>query len=474
MNGLAENGISEKALQRFFREIKKQEIDLHSMVIWRNGERVFLTYGYPFSPESMHRMYSSASILLALAILKAVEENKLSLKDKERKYYKDRLPDEYEKNSGTLTIAQLLCMYTGENFSYNKSVFTILVQIVEKAVLSDYIEYLQQKFFKYMDICIFEDKEMCSFSDPLGLSIRMKDFPKLAELVLNKGVWNDMRLLDVNLTERLGRYQVSTAQPQNSEEIYTDRSYGYGSLLWRNRGGGFRIDGEYGQYSLIFPDLNMAVSIMAFEEDQEIILDLFWKYVYPYIWECKIPEEEKDNEDFASEYKALFDWTRVDSEKNWIEGHTYVLQENPVGLQKLNFRYEDDRIIIAGVQNGEEFSFAAGLKGNYCINAQHLRILESCWNRKHLCKNTDEYYITGEFYKADDFTGKKEIRIFIRNLNHTEYCLFNFRIADDGIRIELDNGAWYCVKKRARIETSTDMTIPIIIYGSEGENDESI
>ena len=91
-----------------------------------------------------------------------------------------------------------------------------------------------------------------------------------------------------------------------------------------------------------------------------------------------------------------------------------------------------------------------------------------------MCKNTDEYYITGEFYKADDFTGKKEIRIFIRNLNHTEYCLFNFRIADDGIRIELDNGAWYCVKKRARIETSTDMTIPIIIYGSEGENDESI
>ena len=181
MNRLIENGISERAVARFLDEAKRLEVDLHSMEIWRNGVQAFALYGYPYTPETMHRMYSSGKMLVALAAMKAIEENKLELTSRVTDYFPGRLPEDLDEKFSGLTVYHMLTMNTGhahdtmwsmradkdwihgffsekperapgEFFFYNNGAPFVLSQVVKEAVKMDYLDYLKQRFFKEMDV----------------------------------------------------------------------------------------------------------------------------------------------------------------------------------------------------------------------------------------------------------------------------------------------------------------------------------
>lgn len=501
MNRLIGNGISEKAMDRFFKAIKKQEIDLHSMEIWRQGEQVFSAYGYPFTPETMHRMYSSGKMLVSLAVMKAVEAGEISLDDKVISYFPGRLPEDMDEKYQQLTVYHMLCMNTGhdhdtmwemrsdpdwihgffkqelacapgELFFYNNGVPYILTQIVKAAVHMDYMEYLDLHFFKAMDVRTEADRTPQGDTDPSGVSIRMGDFPKLARLLLNKGEWEGRALLDPRLAEMMGQYQVSSIQLDKIRNVALDTKYGYGFFLWRNSVGGFRLDGGRGQFGMVFPDLDMTVSFMSFEEDQGLIPELFWKMVYPFLWKKSAPDSERADGFPGKGYEALPDWGRTYHDKRDIDGCTYVLEENEMGLEEIRFDISEKEILFSGSQRGKNFCFKAGLENSCCINDSFPDLPESNWFMDHVSGNQDgRYYIRGEFYLSEDFAAKREIRIFVRNLQRTQYWVWNCRIADGGIRIEVDHGSWYCVRNRGRLELLPHIPDPVMIYGSRKERE---
>lgn len=493
MNNLIENGISPKAVDEFIKEIKNKNIDMHSFNIYRNGKEIFSLYGYPFDGESMHRMYSSGKMLVALAIIKAVDDKLITLNDKVVNFFENELPPDIDSKYQYLNIKHMLTMNTGHRydtmmpmresdnwvkgffsqplnempgtlFFYNGGVPYILTKIIRKVTGMDYIDYLNIKFFDDMDVKIVADKVQGDDSDPSGVSIRIKDFEKLAILLLNQGSWNGKQLIEKSLINEMGKYHTSSIQVDEIPNVNLDTKYGYGYFLWRNSVGGYRLDGGRGQYGLVFPDLDMCVSIMSAEEDQGLILELFWDKVYPYIWSCQASEKTNVNE--IEKYKALPEWNYIHSDMEDVNDCFYIFDKNEIGIEKVEFEVDEAAIKVKITQNEKEIEIEAGADGKERINREIIDIPEKNWFMNHVSGNHDHnYYIVGRYIIAPDFMHKKEITLFVRSMDLATYTILSFRIANNAIRMEVANGAWNCVKMRGRLEILPHIISPIIICG---------
>lgn len=58
-------------------------------------------------------MFSAAKAIVAVAILIAIDESRLSLDDPITKFFKDSLPENYSERFDRMTVYDLLTMHTG-------------------------------------------------------------------------------------------------------------------------------------------------------------------------------------------------------------------------------------------------------------------------------------------------------------------------------------------------------------------------
>ena len=321
-----------------------------------------------------------------------------------------------------------------------------------------------------MDVHIAADKTTQGDTDPSGISIRICDFEKLAVLLLNQGKWNGKQLISSDIIKQMGKYNSSSRQSDSIQNVNLDTKYGYGYFLWRNSVGGYRLDGGRGQFGLVFPDLDMCVSIMASEEDQGLIPELFWECVYPFIWSDEAPEWTEIEE--LEEYKALPEWNTIHNDLSEVVDCTYKFPENTLGIDQVHFSVDDGVIRADFVQNGKSVSVYAGADGRERINEEMVELPEPNWFMNHITGNTDHnYYVVGRYIIAPDFMGNKEITLYIRSMDKTAYDILSFRIANKAIRLEWAHGAWNCIKMRGRLEILPHIPSPVMVLGSKMEQE---
>lgn len=497
MDQLRKHGISAKAVNQFLCRIRELKADLHSFCIYHGGKTVFSLYAYPFQADSMHRMYSSGKMLVALAVLKAVDENRLKLSDPVLPFFRGELPENLDIKYEALTVEHMLTMNTGHDydtmmpmrqsfdwvkgffgqpltvmpgtkFFYNGGVPYILTKIVQKVTGMDYLDYLQEKFFEYMDVKIAADITTQGDSDPSGISIRIGDFEKLPVLLLNQGSWGGRQLIRAEIINQMGKYHCSSIQSENIPNVNRDTKFGYGYFLWRNSVGGYRLDGGRGQYGLVLPDLDLCVSIMASEEDQGLIPELFWNTVYPYIWSEEAPEWTEA--EVMTDYRALPGWNQIYHDCSEVDGCTYRFEKNELGLEQVEFTIKDGVISAEFVQHCKNIKIHAGADGKERINRTMIELPEPDWFMNHVTGNADHnYYVAGRYILAPDFMKNKEITLFIRGMDKTVYELLSFRIANRAIRLEVSHGSWNCVKMRGRLELLPHIPQPVMILGRKAE-----
>ncbi len=65
---------------------------------------------------------------------------------------------------------------------------------------------------------------------------------------MNKGKWNGKQLLNAAWIEE-------STKPSDTEQ--------YGYLFWRGKYNSYRADGKYSQLSIVLPDANAVVSLVA-------------------------------------------------------------------------------------------------------------------------------------------------------------------------------------------------------------------
>jgi CubicO group peptidase (beta-lactamase class C family) len=304
-------GIPSFSIEAFLDAAANRGIDLHSLMILRDGKVCAEGWWAPYSPELLHPMYSASKSFTSTAIGFAIQEGLLSLETRLADIFSDRLPENPSENLKKATIHDLLCMACGHEtepmiyrpgadwikdflahefryepgttFQYNTAGTNMLCAALYRVSGQQLSEYLRPRFFDKVGI-----GEVSMFRLPdgtemggAGYCLRTEDVARLCQFILNRGTWNGERLLNEEWFDKIGTKQIET-----KNDVYkstdTDWLLGYSYQFWMCKVPGvFRIDGMFGQFGIIIPDKNAAVVITETTSDTPGTLDLVWEYLYP-------------------------------------------------------------------------------------------------------------------------------------------------------------------------------------------------
>ena len=138
----------------------------------------------------------------------------------------------------------------GTHFVYNNVGPYLAGILVQRRAGCDLVSYLTPRLFSHIGI-----KRPTWETDPLGnsfgaggLFLTLSELHKFGLFYLNKGKWNGKQILSEEWIEE-------STKP-------SDTDY-YGYLFWRGEYNSFRADGKYSQLSIVIPDKNTVISLVA-------------------------------------------------------------------------------------------------------------------------------------------------------------------------------------------------------------------
>ena len=315
-------GIPSAAIEAFLDDAADRGIDLHSIMILRDGKVCAEGWWAPYSPELLHPMYSATKSFTSTAIGFAIQEGLLSLDTKLVDIFSDCLPENPSENLKKATIHDLLCMSCGHEtepmtrgagsdwiknflahefkyepgttFQYNTAGTNMLCAALYRVSGQQLSDFLRPRFFDKVGIGEIKTAYMPDGTEfgGAGYRIRTEDLARLCQFILNRGTWNGERLLNEEWFDKISAKQIET-----KNDVYKTESpewlLGYGYQFWMCREPGtFRADGLFGQFGVIIPSRNAVVVITETTTDTQETLDLIWKHLYPAMGD-PLPEDSR-------------------------------------------------------------------------------------------------------------------------------------------------------------------------------------
>ena len=259
---------------------KAKNLNVLGVKVSQNGN---LAAEWHSEEECRRNVYSAAKSFTSCAVGFAVQEGLLSLEEKLTEAFPRDLPKTVDSNLEKATVRDLLTMCLGQkqgslmgfqrpnyeeddwvrlslsipfvyepgtHFVYNNVGPYLAGMLVQRRAGCDLVSYLTPRLLAHLGI-----KRPTWETDPLGnsfgaggLFLTLSELHKFGLFYLNKGEWNGKKLLSAEWIEESTRQQV-------------DAPYGY--LFWRGRYNSFRADGKYSQLSIVLPDKNAVISVVA-------------------------------------------------------------------------------------------------------------------------------------------------------------------------------------------------------------------
>lgn len=288
-------------LADLFNEIEDQKLNVHSMVLLREGSRVFRASAHDYTEDTRDEVYSISKSFTSLAIGILIDMNLLTLEDFVlfffQKDVKNYLPA-YEK----LQVKHLLSMTVGQEndifpgltpsdnffelffnqpivneigtkFFYNNMATFMLSAIVTKVTGKSLNDFLDTYLYSKIGIEKPQWKQVDNINfGATGLEISANDMAKFGLLLLNDGMWDGEKIVSKEYLDLATKLQVETPNGFNSDELY-----GYGYHFWLNRFGDFRAVGFKGQLIIINKKYNLVFACKS--ADERSLVYLFEKYI---------------------------------------------------------------------------------------------------------------------------------------------------------------------------------------------------
>jgi hypothetical protein len=319
-------GVSSSGILRFIEAVEKSRNELHSFIFLRHGKVIAEGWWDPYKPALRQSLYSTSKTFTSTAVGLAVSEDKLKLTDKVISFFPNDLPETVSPALASLTVRDLLIMADGMDpdptltiasknrnwvkgffstpilnkpgtvFLYNSMGSFMLSAIVQKVTGQKMVDYLKPRLFDPLGISgmDWEENLMSINTGGWGLRLKTEDMAKLGQLYLQKGIWNGTQILpaawiEEATTEKIIQHpSISQAAKDTS-----DWEQGYGYQIWRCRHHAYRADGAFGQYIIVFPELDAVLAVQAETPNMQNELNLVWDYLLPSIKKNKLPEDQK-------------------------------------------------------------------------------------------------------------------------------------------------------------------------------------
>ena len=330
-------GVSSKGIIAFLDAVAKSDHEFHSIMVMRHGKVIAEGWWNPYSAELRHTLYSVSKSFTATAVGFALTEGKLSLDDKVISFFPEEAPVPASPYLAALKVRHLLSMSVGQGsdptgtvgksadwirtflntpivyepgtrFLYNSAATYMLSAIVQKVTGQKIIDYLNPRLFVPLGIngMDWEVDPRGINTGGWGLRLKTEDLAKFGQLFLQKGKWNGKQVLPSSWVEEASTMKImqDPSAPQAKKDS-SDWLQGYCFQMWRSRHNSYRADGAFGQYILVWPELDAVVAVTSETADMQSELNLIWKYIYPAFENRKLPADPTTNAALKARLAAL-------------------------------------------------------------------------------------------------------------------------------------------------------------------------
>ncbi len=284
------------------------DVELHSLMLLRNGHVVTEGWWAPYTPERVHLLYSLSKSFASTAAGLAVAEGLLDLDRTVLSYFPELDADVTDERSRSMLVRHVAAMASGHHaetieqalandpaepvrgflqippehepgswFAYNQPCTYTLAAIVQRESGQGLIDYLTPRLFAPLGIgrVGWQQQPPGRALGFTGLHATTDAIAKLGQLYLQRGWWGDHRLLPEEWVE-----EATSVQVENPLEENPDWHQGYGFQFWMARHG-YRGDGAYGQFCVVLPEHQTVVAITGASLDMQAVLDGLWTHLLP-------------------------------------------------------------------------------------------------------------------------------------------------------------------------------------------------
>ncbi len=313
-----EQGMDSELLAQMAEHIRAEKLDLHSLLIVRNGTLVSEIYDYPYTADQAHWVMSVTKSVISALVGIAIQKG--YLQDVHQTLF-SLLPEEGAANMSAdkraITLEDLLTQTSGlecrdnpaggqiimeqsddwvqfmlnrpmaarpgEQFNYCTSATHLLSAVLQKATGMSAREFANQNLFAPLGIGPIPNARWSS--DPQGASIggygiafTPTEMAKLGYLFLNKGQWDGQTVVPAEWVA------ASTSSHSNQGD---KKEYGY--LWWVDpQGKWYAALGRFGEHIFVYPAQNLVVVFTAglvggTDADLTPLQELLDNYILPSI-----------------------------------------------------------------------------------------------------------------------------------------------------------------------------------------------
>jgi CubicO group peptidase (beta-lactamase class C family) len=283
-------GVDSVKLAQGLQAIRQKNLDIHSLMLIRDGMVILDAYFYPYDGKTVHELASVTKSLTTTLIAIAADQGKLKLDDPMLSFFSDRTIANRDARKERITVRNLTSMSSGLSctaandeqtlsemtaspdfvqftldrkmefepgtvFVYCSPGMHLLSAILQKATGMTELEFARQYLFKPLGIRdAFWDLDPQGFNHGWGdVFLHPRDAAKLGYLWMNKGVWEGQQIVPRDWVEASVKTQIKTGG---------DDDYGYGWWIV-GKDGEYAAVGRGGQRIQVWPALNMMLVMTA-------------------------------------------------------------------------------------------------------------------------------------------------------------------------------------------------------------------
>ena len=393
-----EQGLDSEQLVKLFDFVEENEINIHSLLITRNGFVVLDAYFYPNSQGILHDLASVTKSITSTLIGIALDKGDIkSVKQRVLDFFPERKIANLDENKKNLTIEHLLTMTTGfcrdfnhgerqleqmrrtedwvqfmldqplltkpgTEFAYCSGASQLLSAIISEATGMSALDFARTHLFEPLNI-----QDVIWPADPQGNNtgwgdffMHSKDMAKIGYLFLNEGKWKDKQVISAEWIKQATKQRITLADGEG---------YGYRWWMPDELPGLYEARGRGGQRICVLPEKNFVVVftgsgfepgdiggfIMASEQSGQSIPENPEGYK---LLQKKIKEAAK-----APTPKPV---PEMPPAARKISGRTYLLEPNDLGLISFSLSFEKrDEASLRLIEDDHEETNPIGLDGLY-------------------------------------------------------------------------------------------------------------
>lgn len=298
-------GIDRNEIKALIDDFDQSNIEVHSLMLIRDGKIAYESYRYPYCKEAPHTMYSVSKSFTSVAIGFAIDEGLLTLDTKVIDLFPEYRPKKYDDNLEKLTIYHLLTMTAGKDVSllsdktkgtWVKDFFAskwafapgeswryisentyMCCVIIKKLTGMGVIDYLTPRLFEPLGITrrpFWEHDQQGVEAGGWGLYITTDELARFILCVANGGKYAGEQVIPAWYAE-----QATSKQVENNQYSDVDSNKGYGFFFWMNAmENSYRADGMFSQFGIVFKDYNAQLIMTCCETLEQKTRDCIFRH----------------------------------------------------------------------------------------------------------------------------------------------------------------------------------------------------